>query len=173
MAPRDPRKIQADFPVLVADLISQLSLTGTVGVLDFIDAIQPTFIVGSRGLEVTAEQVLFENAEFFDGSLANWAANALVFDTGQLAAGDYDVIFNISIGTTAGGPGFTDLQHRNAANTAVLTSWPIISTLGATANMATRFGVRVAQNERFRVEAQVAETGRVGATLALRLRPTP
>ncbi len=173
MPPRDPNKVQLDFPLLTADLIAQLSLTGALGVLDFSPTVVPVFLVGSRGLVVTSTPIEYLQSEIFDGALSDWAANAILLDTGPLAAGTYDIRLWMTIAQTAGANTIGSLEHRDAANAVSLSSWHITNNNG-TANAADgEFATNVNLNERFRIRGQVATTGRMGGTLAIKRRVVP
>jgi hypothetical protein len=82
-------------------------------------------------------------------SAAAAAANTVVADTGQLAAGTYDVEYCLSIGGVATAGVELVIEHRNAANNAN------VSVLGGCACPASVAGrasrVTAAANERFRV----------------------
>ncbi len=122
MPSRDPSKVQLDFPLLVADIINDLSLLGTVGLLDFLDAVRPVYIVAARegALTVTATPPTFSSADVFAGRVQNPAANAVIADTGPLPAGVYDLQASLSvIGGNVAAVTY-DLQHRDAANTSTL-----------------------------------------------------
>lgn len=120
MAPRDPGKVQADFPQLVADLIEQLRLTGTLGVLEFSDEISPVFLVGSRGITFGSLLPNFTSSQVFSGFQDAPAANTVIADSGALTAGTYDFAAHMSMeGNQAARVAYV-LEHRNAANSATL-----------------------------------------------------
>ena len=173
MPPRDPTTIQLDFPVLVADIIAQLQLTGTVGLLEFSPVVIPVYIVGDRDLKVEAVQPVFQSTEIFSGDAGNPVAGAVVVDTGQLPAGDYDIQLHGSLAVTAGGPQRILFTHRNAANTADLASWSIPMADTAANSKGWTFGYRLAENERIRLNVAVNTTGRVAGEIFARLRPAP
>lgn len=173
MPPRDPTKVQLDFPLLNADLIRTLRLVGTIGLLDFIPAVQPTFIVGSRGLSITQEKPLYTSSEIFDGQLNNPAANAIVVDTGQVLAGDYDIQCWMAIAHLTGVSNIMEFEHRNAANSANLTRWFIIAGVANSETFHAEFALTLAENERLRVRSATGTTQSVGATIALKRRLTP
>lgn len=173
MPPRDPTKVQLDFPILQADLIRTLRLVGQIGLLDFDPVVRPTFIVGSRGLSIEQEQPLYLPAEIFQEEVINPAVNAIFADTGQLPAGDYDIQAWMSVSQTVGLDNSIQLQHRNAANTATLTSWFMFASVATTNNFHANFGLRLAEDERFRVLSSVVQTSRIGATIAIKRRVTP
>jgi len=159
MSPRDPSKTQSDFPILIADLIRELTLIGApIGLLDFESSIQPVFLVGSRGLTVVAEDPVFTDGEVFENQGVGVTAASVLLDTGQLVAGDYDIIAYASAenGTGTNDQKFT-FKHQNAADTVTLSRWDI--TIGesgegnAFVTLPFKFSFKVAQNERFRWDA--------------------
>lgn len=179
MAPRDPTKPQLDFPALVADLIEELRLTGQVGLLDFLDAVRPVYIVAARegALAFSATGPTFTSAGITGTSADNPALNVIVGDTGPLAAGDYDIWANMSMAIATTGIGPIELQHRNAANTATLA---VLLHLHGRAgdktlsNQLPLIGYTVGLNERFRFQVLVAGiAGSVGTVIGLQIRPTP
>jgi len=171
--PRDASKTQLDFPLLVADLINQLNLTGTIGVLDFLPVVTPTFIVGSRGLEVTSERVVYAPAETFFNNQVNPAAAAVGATTGALPAGDYDLEAHISVSISAGGPATVRMQQRNAADAATVAQWGITANVGDSVAMHIPLSLRLADLERIRIENITAFTGQIAASLTIRIRPAP
>ncbi len=174
MPPRDPRDIQADFPVLVADLIDRLQLVGTVGLLNFIPAIQPTFIVGSRGLRVTSEPPVYAQSEIVSATASNPIIAAVITNTAALPAGDYDVKCFLSALAATGGT-VQELQLRNAADSATLATWRMTSiapTNGIAQNF--EFAVVVGDLQFFRVVNVTAITaGQVAATIMTHIRTVP
>ncbi len=175
MPPRDPRAIQLDFPLLNADLISDLNLIGALGLLNFIPEVRPVFIIGQRAgaLTVTADEVVYAGAEVFSGRATNPAANAVITDTGALPAGDYDIQAMWSAVGTPMTREFFELQHRNAANAANISNWQMGMVGGATVHMEVKFSLEVALNERFRFLIGQGLTGVIGATIMIKIRPVP
>jgi len=173
MPPRDPQAIQADFPVLVADLIDQLRLVGTVGLLNFIPTIQPTFIVGSRGLEVVAEEVAYLSSEIVSGTLDNPANGTVIADSGVLSAGIHDFKLYLSIAVSAGGICGLEPEWRNAANNANLASWTMAADSALAAQQTMEFSLNMAVSERLRVLVQGTNTGRFAAVIFHKARPLP
>lgn len=158
MPPRDPSKVQLDFPDLVADLISDLNLRGTVGLMDFVDSMQPVYVAGSRegALSLANLQPTFTTAEIFADQTGSPAANAVLADTGALVAGTYDVYAMASWGyspAVSAGPIF-DFQHRNAADAVTLARVPYASLVavadGQHDNLSFTYATVVAENERLR-----------------------
>lgn len=180
MPPRDPLAIQLDFPLLVADLIEQLRLTGTMGLLNFLPEVRPTFIVGSREGAITfrASPVTYKSSEVFDGTSTNPTANTVIADTGQLPAGTYDMFCQMSFNGTTPSNGQTCLfQHQNAANSAtlaILMSLPTHPASKAVSQALPIMGYEIATNERFRVVSP-AETlsGGLSASIYAAIRPAP
>lgn len=173
MPPRDPQAIQADFPVLVADLIDQLRLVGTVGLLNFVPTIQPTFIVGSRGLQVVSEEVAYNSAEIVSGRLDNPADGTVIADTGVLSAGIHDFKVYMSAAISAGGVCGLTPQWRNAANAANLADWHLACDTGFAVQETEEFSLNVAVNERLRILISGTSTGRFAATIFHKARPIP
>lgn len=86
---------------------------------------------------------------------ATFALNAVVADTGQLAAGIYDFYVLLYIPNIAA---YTLLQHRNAANDASLKE----QTLGGHSEVTVEWsflGYKMAVNERLRMIAKIGWTG--------------
>jgi len=179
MPPRDPNRLQLDFPALVADLIDQLKLTGTVGVLEFTPSVQPVYLVGDRGLSIAAEPPVLESSEIIFNGATNPAAGLPMSDTGQLAAGTYDISASVSfIGSLASvANGGFHLLHRNAADTATLATMLSVVPSTSTINGLGQYPVRghvVALNERFRwITPADVFTGRVETVIAAAARPVP
>jgi len=175
MPPRDPRAIQLDFPLLNADLISDLSLIGALGLLNFLPEVRPTYIIGSRAgaLQVTASQPVFLSAEVFDAQVTNPAANAIIIDTGALPAGDYDIQAFMSYSySVSGTDGFLILEHRDSANAATLSAWRLPNPTRDN-DMSMSFALELALNERLRVRNETGATGKAAGTIMIKLRPTP
>lgn len=181
MSPRDPERVQLDFPQLTADLIRQLNLTGTLGLLDFLTEVRPVYIVAQRAgaLEVTTTPITFTSASIFDGDVALPAANTVIADTGALPSGIYDLLVQMEFqGRVNLNEGFVRLQHRNAANAATLAT---LARLTVTASVLMQsvvlplIGYEIATNERVRVlSPNLALTqGGVTGTIFMQIRPTP
>lgn len=182
MAERNASKVQLDFPELIADLIDQLRLGGQVGLLDFLDSVQPTYIVAARegALRLTVEQPLWTSAQIFTDQTNSPAVNAVLATTGQLPAGDYDVkaiCTWANIAAAAVGPVF-DLQHRNAADAATLASIPFASVTGAvntpTGVIVIDYATTLALDERLRWQLLKAiPPGETSTVIMARRRTTP
>lgn len=182
MPPRNPDVVQLDFPQLTADLIAELRLQGTLGLLDFLTAVRPVYIVASRAgaLAVSAVLPAFGSAEITNGDANNPAANTIIGDTGALPAGDYDIFASISVASVVGAPASTAvfLQHRNAANTVTLATLLHGTSIGAVnIGMFAQLpltGYTIGLNERLRWILLVSNIiGHVGTVIGARLRPTP
>lgn len=174
MPPRDPSKTQLDNPVLVAAMIDELQILGAIGLLDFLPEVRPTFIVGSRGLSIVAEAPVYAPAEIFSGDDLDPAANTVNVDTGQLPAGDYDINVQWNFNITASvGTGAVVLQHRNAANAATLSDWPLSDNGAGQGSIQFLISLLLAEDERLRIINNNALTGRVQSTIAIKIRPTP
>lgn len=179
MAIRDPTRPQLDFPALVAELITQLRLTGQVGLLDFSDQVVPVFLIGSRGIDFGSEAPTFRSASVFAGAATDPAAETVVADTGQLPAGTYDVQSAISfVGSFAIPPSAAiSLQHRDAANLATLATLLILPAFNLVVSLATelpQIGYVLAVNERMRITTGgAAFVGGMTGTIFVQIRPTP
>ena len=182
MGQRDASRVQLDFPELVADIIRQLSLTGTLGLLEFSDQVTPVYIVAQRAgaLAFSADLPVFQSPEITSGTAQNPVANAIIGDTGLLAAGDYDIWGGISISGNYVGPphGPIALQHRNAANAVTLANLLQVTLSTNLTNVngdqLRLTGYRIALNERLRFQNLGGNfTGGVHTVIAARLRPTP
>jgi len=175
MPPRDPTAIQLDFPLLVADLIDELRLTGQLGLLNFLPEVRPTFIVGSRAgaLTLTSDAITYAPAEIFDAQVTNPGANAIIIDTGALPAGDYDVQAFMSYSySVSGTDGFLKFEHRNAANSASLSTWRLPNPTRDN-DMSMSFALTLALNERLRVLNETAATGKGAGTIMAKRRVVP
>ena len=178
MAKRDPNRPQLDFPDLVAELITQLRLTGQIGLLDFSDQVSPVYIVAARegALAFTASAPVFTSAGVVGTTLDNPAANAIIGDTGALAAGTYDIFASMSH-TNAGGLGEVSLQHRNAANNATLANLLWLNSRAVDhqgTNALPLMGYTIGLNERFRFQnTGPAYAGVLGTVIGVQIRPTP
>jgi len=180
MAERDASKVQLDFPQLTADIIRQLNLTGTLGLLDLNTEVRPVYIVASRAGALTVEStgVVFSSAEVTFGEAVNPGINAVIADTGALPAGTYDIQAQISLnGNNLAATGPARLEHRNAANAATLATLMSVG-LAAVLNLDSPWlplmGYTLALNERLRIlSPSVAMVGSMSGTIFARLRPTP
>jgi len=179
MAVRNPAIPQLDFPQLTADIIRQLRLTGTLGLFNMSDVVNPVYIVAARegALNVVATTPVFGSGEIFTGFASVPAANAIVIDTGQLPAGDYDIFGSIAYSGTGTANGHIELQHRNAANAAtlaVLIDSPNSGRSSAIEIALPLTGYTLALNERLRVQLLLAgNSGSVTGIIGARIRPTP
>jgi len=178
MPPRDPNAVQLDFPVLVADIIEQLRLTGQIGLLNFSPEVVPVYLAAIRdGVGFPLNPTVWESAEWFNGQSTNPAIGVVTVDTGQLPAGTYDLILDISyVGQMAVGFGDFRVEHRNAANAATLAV--LGSAAGSGINVfghwrAPIFGYVLALNERIRVLNTQALAGSCTANIAVAIRPAP
>ena len=179
MPPRDPAKVQLDFPLLVADLIDQLRLVGAVGLLDFNPEVTPVFLIGSRGITFGSQLPDFASSEVFSGTVFNPLANTVIADTGPLAAGTYDIFGSL---TQSGNVAFTvsqfRIEHRNAANTATLAT-PLICAIHNSGVISQTtalppIGYQIGLNERLRaIGPDIQPSGTLGAVIGVALRPTP
>lgn len=172
MPPRDPGKVQLDFPLLTADLIAQLRLTGTIGLMDFDPTVRPVFIVGDRDLEVEAVAPVVTPAQITNGAANNPAANQVIVDTGQLPAGNYDILLLMSARFSLLG-GETIWEHRDAANAVTLSAWAIETGTDFALSQSLTFSMSIVEDERLRMISGQAGTGRISGTVHHRIRPAP
>ena len=177
MADRDPAKVQLDFPELTADLIRDLRLTGTVGLLNLSDTVVPIISVGNvRPQIVRTDVATFDSAEVFSGSASAPGANAVIADTTALPPGEYDVMFGSSISAANPFAARFELQWRNAANAANLAVWPHAVQRAAGDGVVFMFGptaLNIGLNERLRWVNILAITGAASCWIMAALRPTP
>jgi len=177
MPPRDPNVVQLDFPQLTADLIAQLNLVGTIGLLNFADTVVPTFLVGSRGLSFEVNPPDFTSAQSFFASAAAPAANTVLADTGQLPAGTYDLRGSLSFNGNGTAGGVISIQHRNAANTvtlATLIAAGVIATVQSLVATLPPIGYVIAEDERIRVVSPTtAFVGTMSGSVQAAIRPIP
>jgi len=179
MAPREPNRPQLDFPQLTADLIEQLNLKGQVGLLDFLDSVQPTVIIAVReGVGFSSNPPTFQSPAVFSNSSVGPAVNTVLADTGELIEGVHDVIFGWSMsGNTA--IVNVDFQHRDAANAVTLANWPHL--LQGDANVVVQslpinFAYGIALDERLRVQiigGSMSAGARVNSWIMAQARPIP
>lgn len=179
MGSRDASQVQLDFPELVADIIGQLNLTGTVGVLGFSDQVTPVYIVAQRAgaLAITLTPPLFASAAIFSGSAANPVANTILADTGPLPAGDYDIFASMVVRASAVANSFMVLQHRDAgagATLAELLLLPLDGTVVAAEVVLQSMLYTLALNESLRVLTSTNTiAGVVACVIGAVIRPTP
>lgn len=169
MAPRNPGLVQSDAPLLLADLIRELSLIGPgVGLLGFSDQIAPVFIVGSRGLVIDAQDPVYRPAEVFSNISTATTAGVALIDTGELEAGDFDIICGISGANPAAQQQNVQLLQRNAGNTANVAAWPLStpapSNASASSQTPLKFSMKVLQDERYLITPTLTD-----ATMTLNL----
>jgi len=81
-------------------------------------------------------------------------AGAVIADTGQLAAGDYVVVYALSVADTVAVGKRIDVQHRDAANAATLKILSSVATGTGMWGETKRFAI--ATNERVRAVNGVA-----------------
>lgn len=125
MSERNPSITQADAPQLLADLIRDLTLIGApIGLLDFAATIIPTFIIGARGLNITAVQPTILVGEIESLTSTGLTAGLPAFDTSPKAAGTYDIWASITVTLSAINNNTISFINRNAANSADLFTLP-------------------------------------------------
>jgi len=149
-----PGTPEVDDPLLISDLIRLLSIKGAIGRLPLADIVIPTVSLGDV-VQPTVEvrSPAFRTTDIFSqGVQTAQAAGTLLADTGQLAAGTYDVLMQFSQVTGNTGQGHV-IEWRNAANNANLATWEF--TLRTQSLDAVQFGFSYAfefgTNERLRV----------------------
>lgn len=179
MAGRDPTRPQLEFPALVAEMITQLRLTGQVGRLNFSDEVIPAFLIGSRGINFGGDLPTFNSAAVFDGSVSLPPVSTVVVDTGPLPAGTYDLVANFGYGGSfALGFGTVTFEHRDAANAATLAVLASVTVLDAILTDHIELpliGYDIGLNERLRVVSPttIMNRGGVSGSIFVRIRPTP
>lgn len=155
MAEIDPNTPQVVDPERTVDLTRLLQIRGPLGVLNVLDTIVPVVSMGDVApRSVQVQQPNFRTTDIFSvGWQAAAAAGTVLADTGALAAGIYDVIFQAT-GHTNLNQQRTETQMRNAANTANLASWDHgigQVTSGADTYISYTLALELAINERLRV----------------------
>jgi len=171
MAPRDPSKIQLDDPALVDQTIRDLSLLGTVGMLNFADEVVPVYLIGDAGITLSVSSLTFDNGDVYQEYGANPVAGEVINDTGQLTAGVYDVRAWLSGATTVTtNTSRMELQHRNAGNTATISSWGIAFKDESNNSENYEFAINILENERLRVEFMTDITGSFFSTTMAKRR---
>ena len=178
MAGRDPTRPQLEFPSLVAELITQLRLTGQLGRLNFSDEVVPAFLIGSRGINFSGDLPPFTSAATFSGFISNPLASTVIVTTGPLPAGTYDIMASVDVfGTIAAGNQSSGLEHRNAADTATLATLVVLGVSTTDHTLSSRLpltGYVLGLNERLRVlSPPSALTGSIAAVIFAQIRPTP
>ncbi len=171
MADRSAQLPQVIDEQFVADLIRDLQVVGTLGVLNVSDGIVPVYLLGQRtAFQFEVQDPFYAAGEVFtEDEQTNPAANFILADTGQLPAGTYDLIYTVNQSSAA-----VDMsarfQHRNAANAADINSWLI--GLVSKETLRLRWALTCAENERFRV-LNISAPGAgvlVQATIEARIR---
>lgn len=130
----------------VVDIIRDLQVAGTLGVLNVSDGIVPVYLLGQRtAFAFEVQTPSFDAAEWFSvGELTNPGSTVLA-DTGQLVAGTYDV--QIIVESSAAGS--MRFEHRNAANAADVNAQFISTNVGG--GSVWSLALTALANERFRV----------------------
>jgi len=160
---------------LKVQMIRDLEVVGPVDDLELIPAILPVISLGSVVQQTTLIlQPAFRSTDLFSaGEVDNVAAGAVLADTGQMAAGIFDV--TIGMGFATGIQTRFAFEHRDAADAATLATIPFVGFTGSPGGnwMGESFGYEVALNERLRI-VTVALLGAgqiVGAYVMARIRP--
>ena len=139
------------FPGLFVDLGIQAVPAGPQFWLH--DTIIPVSLVNSQiTLSAEAVPVLYTRANVFDGQIAGGeAAGVVIADTGQLAAGDFDVKIMSTFASLTNATEI-QLQHRDAANAANI--YLLTLQVGGSASPAApaeyNFAMTFLENERLR-----------------------
>jgi len=178
MPPRNPLAIQLDFPLLVADIISELNLTGTIGLLNFSPEVVPVYLAAARdGLVLsTTPAPTFASAGIADGKATNPAANTVIATTGALPAGTYDIVLSLSAMTGTGNIVRLEIEHRNAANTITLATLAGIFIGGTNASSQLAlpiFGYEIGVNHSLRIINDAVFVGQMGGTIYTQIRAVP
>jgi len=164
MADPDPSVPQVNDPELEADLIRSLGLVGQVGKLNFLDVVVPVVVLADvRTPTVEVSQPQFRSTDVFsNGKQLAAPINTVLADTGQLAAGTYDILI-ITSGAETDGRLAHLVEHRDAANAATLMTFAITDTggQGIVGNQYT-FAYEFGADERLRILNDIA----YGANLA-------
>lgn len=153
--PTDPGPV-ADDPELTVNLTRLLNIRGPLGLLKVLDTVVPVVSLGNVVQPIVEiNQPAFRSTDVFsNGVLVAPAAGTVLADTGQLAAGTFDVQYYVSamdfLGTRQ-----LDFEHRNAANAANLAIWSFLF-FNAVENQTKQWGpfnmgYEVALNERLRI----------------------
>ena len=172
MAEIDPNKPQVTDPITVADLVRVLSVRGSLGVLDVADVILPTISVGQiTPLEVAIRTPAFRSTDIFSaGSILAPVAGTLLADTGALPAGTYDLTFVLSNSGITSNTAW-QFEHRNAADTANLATFPINTGRSGSGTLEFSIGYELATNERIRIiTANDVASQRWAAAIFARIR---
>jgi len=147
--------------VLIADLLQFLSIRGSLGRLPLADVVVPVISVGDvRPTAVITRPPDFRAQDIFsNGHVIGPGASGVLADTGQLAAGTYDVGFHCA-GEPATFNVSVNLEHRNAANAANLAVWGHLLLHNAANNVVIyqhyTFGYQIGANERLRAVTDIA-----------------
>ena len=172
MPPRNPSVVQLDNPALVDQTIRDLQLMGSVGLLNFSPEVVPVYLIGDAGITVSTTPVTYASGEIFYERGANMVDGEVICDTGNLAAGEYDLQAYLN-GATQSTPGFLsrlELQHRNAADTGTLATWGLSFMDNCNNAMQVTCGLIVAENESFRAECRNDLPGAFSVTIMARRR---
>lgn len=166
------REIEVKDLDLLADLVRQLRAIGKFDRLGVSNIISPTISVGSlRPTEILVTPPAFARAELNTaGPLLAQAAGTAYADTGQLQAGDYDVIA-LAVTDTTGGD--VVVEWRDSTNTAQVMAWPLSVTSGRLGSSLALSLAGIQQNERVRItQLRANSNGWVRATVGAKRRPT-
>jgi len=173
MAVKNPNVPQVNDPQLEADLLRVLRIKGPLGVLNVLDAIVPTVLMGTvRPFDFQVLQPTFSPGNIFSSQNTNAGVNTVLVDTGALPAGTYDCVFNANVINLGSPAGYLGMQHRNASNAATLSE--LSAAFGGTnaTNFNQVMSIVVAANERFRwiTDTVSAPTGQIASLIAVIIR---
>jgi len=171
MALIDPNKPQSTDEQLTNELISDLRVRGPFGRLDVGDVVLPIYALDLSDRvrsAVAGYPVIGRTISVSSLTVGPSAANITVTDTGQLAAGTYDLLIRLMI--VQDGLGIVNglIQHRDAANGASINDWHFSGGFDTSWWM----GITILQNERVRVRLTAAQVlgQEIASSLSLHLR---
>jgi len=151
LAEFNPNLPQVNDPELEAGLSRLLTIVGPLGRLNVGDTVMP--VVNLADLSPTPVIALtpaFLVSEMFGGGVQTAPLSGATFaDTGQLAAGTFDMIMMFGNTDNAVNASFA-ISHRNAADSAALFAWDLPMTNGG--NMSVTYAAVFGQNERMRIQ---------------------
>ena len=157
MAARDPTVAEVDDPELEANLIRTLSIIGKLGRLRVLDVVLPTVSLGDVVTPaISVEQPAYTAATAFtEGIITAATAGQTHADTGQLAAGIYDLVISLSWSRSSTDNNWS-LRHRNAADNLDLTLLQPAFAGDAGGSLQFKYAYVFALNERLRIQIATA-----------------
>ncbi len=151
-------------PQIRVDLIRNLTILGELLQLEVLPAVLPVAVVDQPDFQVRTQQPLYLRGEISNANASSPAAGTVILDTGQLAAGDYDVQgYWTDQGVTVDYAAL--FSHRDAADAADIDLWVLRrdSSIAGSFQKVMDFAIQLLFNERIRVSV-TADPG-VGATV--------